>query len=73
MELYEKIKKFVAIKPVAMNIGTYLKDASQVCKIYYEMNMLEGLENREEAVKKEKELEKEMAKILEKWGEYGEK
>ena len=33
------------------------------------MNMLEGLENREEAVKKEKELEKEMAKILEKWGE----
>lgn len=69
MELYEKIKKFVAIKPVAMNIGTYLKDASQVCKIYYEMNMLEGLENREEAVKKEKELEKEMQKILEKWGE----
>lgn len=69
MELYEKIKQFVAIKPVAMNIGTYLKDASQVCKIYYEMNMLEGLENREEAVKKEKELEKEMAKILEKWGE----
>lgn len=69
MELYEKIKKFVAIKPVAMNIGTYLKDASQVCKIYYEMNMLEGLENREEVVKKEKELEKEMAKILEKWGE----
>ena len=69
MELYEKIKKFVAIKPVAMNIGTYLKDASQVRKIYYEMNMLEGLENREEAVKKEKELEKEMAKILEKWGE----
>lgn len=69
MELYEKIKKFVAIKPVAMNIGTYLKDASQVCKIYYEMNMLEGLENREEAVKKEKELEKEMTKILEKWGE----
>ena len=69
MELYEKIKKFVAIKPVAMNIGTYLKDASQVCKIYYEMNMLEELENREEAVKKEKELEKEMAKILEKWGE----
>jgi hypothetical protein len=69
MELYEKIKKFVAIKPVAMNIGTYLKDASQVCKIYYEMNMLERLENREEAVKKEKELEKEMAKILEKWGE----
>ncbi len=68
MELYEKIKKFVAIKPVAMNIGTYLKDALQVCKIYYEMNMLEGLENREEAVKKEKELEKEMAKILEKWG-----
>ena len=54
---------------VAMNIGTYLKDASQVCKIYYEMNMLEGLENHEEAVKKEKELEKEMAKILEKWGE----
>ena len=54
MELYEKIKKFVAIKPVAMNIGTYLKDASQVCKIYYEMNMLEGLENREEAVKKKK-------------------
>ena len=52
-----------------MNIGTYLKDASQVRKIYYEMNMLEGLENHEEAVKKEKELEKEMAKILEKWGE----
>ncbi len=69
MELYEKIKKFVAIKPVAMNIGTYLKDASQVCKIYYEMNRLEGLENHEEAVKKEKELEKEMEKILEKWGE----
>lgn len=69
MELYEKIKQFVAIKPVAMNIGTYLKDASQVCEIYYEMNTIEGLENHEEAVKKEKELEKEMEKILEKWGE----
>ncbi len=69
MELYEKIKKFVAIKPVAMSIGTYLKDASQVCKIYYEMNTIEGLENHEEAIKKEKELKKEIEKILEKWGE----
>ena len=70
MELYEKIKKFVAIKPVAMNIGTYLKDAKEVCKIYYEMNALEGLENQEQATEKEKELENEMEKILEKWGEW---
>ena len=37
MDLYKKTKRFIEISPVSVNIGTYLKDASKVCKIYYEM------------------------------------
>jgi hypothetical protein len=67
MELYKKIKEFTEICPIPTNIGTYLKDASEVCNIYREMLGLEGIDNLEKARSKEKELDKRMNEILKKW------
>ena len=67
MKLYEKIKEFTTISPAPINIGTYLKDATSVCKIYYEMAGIDGIEDFEEAQKKELELDKAMSVILEHW------
>lgn len=69
MELYEKIKSFVGIKPISMNIGEYLKDATKVHKIYYEMIGLEAENDDDEIRKKENELDEMMMSILNKWKE----
>lgn len=67
MELYEKIKEFAAINPAPMHLGTYLKQSKKVCEIYYALASLEGVENFEEAEKRENELNSEMTEILNHW------
>lgn len=67
MNLYENIKKFTSITPTSINIGEYLKDATQVSKIYYEMLSFEKIDNFDEAQKIEKELDRKMTEILTRW------
>lgn len=67
MELYEKIKEFVAISPAPINLGEYLKDASKVCSVYYDMMGLERIESAKEINKKEDEMNKTMDEILVHW------
>ena len=67
MELYKNIKKFTEISPVANNIGEYLKDATKVCEIYYEMIRLDNMENLEEVAPKAMKLDEDIIKILSRW------
>jgi hypothetical protein len=67
MNLYEKIKEFTAICPASINIGEYLKDATYVSKIYYEMLSLERIDNFDEVQKIEKELDNKIVEILNRW------
>lgn len=67
MNLYEKIKEFTEICPVSTNIGAYLKDASKVCNIYYEMLGIDGIDDYKEARLKEMELDQSISEILKQW------
>ena len=53
---------------IQVHIGkNYLKDASKVCNIYYEMLGIDGIDDYEEARLKEMELDQSISEILKQW------
>lgn len=67
MDIFEKIKEFTKIMPTTMDVGAYLKDSSNVCKLYHEMIGLEALEDIEEIKKRELEIDGAIDEILKHW------
>ena len=67
MELYKNIKKFTEISPAVNNMGEYLKDATKVCEIYYEMLRIDNVDNSNDATKEAMKLNEDMIEIINRW------